>query len=77
MKRARELVGFTALCTLSLTALLGGCTHNDAVAVASAGTDAAGVSVAADGMPEVIITAARPTAKPILLSAKDSSVTGK
>jgi hypothetical protein len=77
MKRAEDLAGITVFCTLALTALLGGCTHNDAAAVASAGTDASPVSVAPDGLPEVVITASRPTVKPIVLSAKDSSVTGK
>jgi len=80
MKRAQELAGFTALCTLgtlALTALLGGCSHNDAAAVASAGTDDTPVSVATDGLPEVVITASRPRVKPIVLSAKDSNVTGK
>jgi hypothetical protein len=80
MKRAQELAGFTALCTLAtlaLTALLGGCSHNDAAVVASTGTDDTPVSVSPDGLPEVVITASRPTVKPIVLSAKDSNVTGK
>jgi hypothetical protein len=64
-------------CTLALAALLGGCTHNDAAAVASAGTNGTPVSVGSDGMSEVVITASRPAATPIVLSAADSGVTGK
>jgi hypothetical protein len=77
MKRAQDLAGITAFCTLVLTSLLGGCTHNDAPAVTSVGTDGTPVSVASDGLPEVVVTASRPAARPIVLSARDSSAAGK
>ncbi len=37
MKRAQNFAGFTVFCTLSVAALLGGCTHDDVAAVTSAG----------------------------------------
>jgi len=82
MKRAQDLAGITVFCTFAVASLLGGCTHNDAAAVASAGTAETTLSVssdnmASDGMAEVVVTATRPTARPIVLSAKDSGVTGK
>ena len=77
MKRAQELAGITVFCTFVLTALLGGCTHNDTAAVTSAGTAGTPVSVAPDGMAEVVITASRPGTRAIVLSAKESGVTGK
>jgi hypothetical protein len=77
MKRARDLAGITVFCTFALASLLGGCTHHDAAAVTSAGTAGTPVSVAPDGMAEVVITASRPTTREILLSARESGVAGK
>jgi hypothetical protein len=77
MKRARDLAGITVFFTLVVTSLLGGCTHNDAAAVTSAGTAGTPLSVANDGMAEVVITASRPRTRQIVLSARESGVTGK
>jgi hypothetical protein len=83
MKRAQDLAGITAFCTLSLLSLLGGCTHQDATGAASAasapsaGTDIAQLSAADDDLPVVVITASRPTAKPIVLSESESRAVGK
>jgi hypothetical protein len=82
MKRAQDLAGITVFCTFVVASLLGGCTHNDAAGVASAGTAETTVSgssdnMDSDGMFEVVVTATRPTTTPIVLSAKDSGVTGK
>ena len=77
MKRAQDLTGITVFCTIGVVSLLGGCTHNDAAAVTSAGTAGTPVSVGTDGMAEVVITASRPRTRAIVLSAKESGVTGK
>ena len=84
MKRAQNLAGITVFCTFVVTSLLGGCTHNGAAAVASAGTagtprpvESNPVSVAPDGMAEVVVIASRPKTGAIVLSAKDAGVTGK
>ena len=77
MKRAQDLAGITVFCTIGVVSLLGGCTHNDAAAVTSAGTAGTPVSVGTDGMAEVVITASRPRTRAIVLSAKESGVTGK
>jgi hypothetical protein len=77
MKHARVPVETIVFCTLALASLVGGCTHNDAGSATSAEAGVAQVSVAPDGMPEVIISAPRPVAKPIVLSEGDSGSTGK
>jgi hypothetical protein len=77
MKRARILAGITVFCTFAVVSLLGGCSHNDAAAVTNAGTAGTPVSVTSDGMAEVVITASRPPTRKIVLSARESGVTGK
>jgi hypothetical protein len=77
MARAENFTGITAFFTLALVALLSGCTHRDATAATSAGTDVTQLSVTSDGLPEVVVIAHRPTAKEIVLSARDSGVAGK
>ena len=77
MARAENFTEITAFFTLALAALLSGCTHQDAPAATRADTDVTPLSVASDGLPEVVIVAQRPTAKEIVLSARDSGIAGK
>jgi hypothetical protein len=77
MARAENFTGITDFFTLALVSLLGGCTHQDATATRSAGTDVTQMSVTSDGLPEVVVVAHRPTAKEIVLSARDSGIAGK
>lgn len=77
MARVENLTGITAFFTLVTVALLSGCTHQEATAAASAGTDVTQMSVTSDGLPEVVVVAHRPTAQEIMLSARDSGIAGK
>ena len=77
MARVENFTGITAFFTLATVALLSGCTRQEATAVTSAGTDVTQMSVTSDGLPEVVVIAHRPTAKEIMLSARDSGVAGK
>jgi hypothetical protein len=63
MARVEKFTGITAFFTLATVALLSGCTHQ--------------LSVTSDGLPEVVVVAHRPTAKEIVLSARDAGVAGK
>jgi hypothetical protein len=73
MKRVWKLPAVMAS-GLALTVLLGGCTRHEAASSASNKTDMTPVTVASDGLPEVVITAQRPAARPIVLS---QSATGR
>ena len=53
---------------LALSVLLGACTQHDAAATASNKTDMTRVTVGSDRMSQVVIRAARPAARPIVLS---------
>jgi hypothetical protein len=77
MARVENFTGITAFFTLATIAFLSGCTHQEATAATSAGTDVTQLSVTSDGLPEVVVVAHRPTAKEIVLSARDSGVAGK
>jgi hypothetical protein len=67
MNRARDFLCSVAV-GLALSMLLGACTHHEAASTASNKTDMTQVSVGTDGMTEVIVTAQRPAARPIVLS---------
>ena len=77
MARVGNFTGITAFFTLALVSFLGGCTHQDATAATRAGTDVTQLSATSDGLPEVVVVAHRPTAKEIVLSARDSGIAGK
>jgi hypothetical protein len=77
MARVENFTGITAFFTLALVALLGGCTHQNATAATRAETNVTQMSVTSDGLPEVVVVAHRPTAKEIVLSARDSGIAGK
>jgi len=77
MARVENFTGIIAFFTLATVALLSGCTHQEATAATSPGTDVTQLSVTSDGLPEVVVSAHRPTAQEIVLSARDSGVAGK
>ena len=66
MIRARDFLCLA--CGLALSVLLGACTHHEAASTASNKSDMTQVTVGSDGMSEVVIRAARPAARPLVLS---------
>jgi malate/lactate dehydrogenase len=76
MKRTKDLVGMAVACTLAVPALLTGCTHSDPVSTAAtantrSSVDEPAVTVASDGLPEIIVTASR--SRNIVISERDST----
>ena len=76
MKRTKDLVGTVVACTLAVPALLTACTHSEQVSTApTANTrssiDEPTVTVASDGLPEVVIIASR--SRNIVVSQRDST----
>jgi len=73
MIRARNILCLAS--GLALSVLLGACTQHEAASTASNKTDMTQVTVGPDGMPEVVIRAARPAARPIVLSQRKPAFT--
>ena len=73
MIRARDFLCLAS--GLALSVLLGACTQHEAASTASNKTDMTQVSVDSDGMTEVVIRAARPADRPIVLSQRKAAAT--
>ena len=71
MNRARSFLCLAS--GLALAVLLGACTQHEAATTASNKTDMTQVTVGSDGMYEVVIRAARPADRPIVLSQRKSA----
>jgi type IV pilus biogenesis protein CpaD/CtpE len=77
MKRVQDLVGITGILAVAVTALLAGCTRGEPVSssvvpASSSPVSVAAPAVASDSLPEVVISAQRVGAKPIVLSERDA-----
>jgi hypothetical protein len=77
MRRANDLLGVASIFIGSVAVLLSGCAQpdpqSDSGRRAAAGRAAAGSSATASSqLPEVVITAPRPTSRTIVLSAHDA-----
>ena len=72
MRRANDQIGLASVFIVTLPVLLTGCMQSDPPPDSDRRAAFDSSAVASDGLPEVVITAARPRSKTIVLSARDA-----
>jgi hypothetical protein len=73
MRRANDLLGVASIFIGTVAVLLSGCAQPDPQSDSGRRAAVANSATASSELPEVVITAPRPTSKTVVLSARDAA----